>query len=474
MQPVSRWMIAAVLFMTFPPAAAADQVTLRNGATLSGKIVEEGEHAIILDLGGNSRVEIQRGEIRSITIDREKDARDQGSRNERETAPTDEGSRPGGDPETNPARESASPGKTDGSPGELQEDPGTQDPGRGTGGVQPSEETPAQDGSSGEEDPLADPEEQPTEEVGGDSEAARAAEERFVFLRDRFEGDPEGLAFAILAENVTIARRVVPLIAAFSGSGRRRGLATLLQQHEDGEVQRAAAAALASEEDSEVVSLFLDQLEIAPGSVQVEMLRRLRRTDDAEVIHRILGSAGKLHADALVEAAIVIRVVSSRVKPAPGTPGGIADPVSTLAEFLGGSPNSQDAAACLDLLYRLRRPGLVPVFERWAGAADPACRIIAVRALGACPDPEATDVLLLRYGAETNEDALVEYASALGARRSMRALDPLLQLASSTHPRVRRTALQVLSSQLGADYGEDWEAWQAAVRHAVQRVNRRD
>ncbi len=449
MRLLQRSLLLGALWVAIP-ASGADVVLLKNGERLRGTVLRQASDVVVLRLGDGAEVSISTRDLvqvmREVSPPRSVDPEPTPTEGQNPGFPTERSSGEAGTANSDPSRPAAI--------GNVSPAAEILPP---TGGV-PVQPTPEQPKAGAQQ---------------ADQEAPmNALDERYDYLEEKFGNDPVSFAQAVLGEDPALGLRAVADVARMIGNGRMRGLLLLLQ-HPDVKVGLACVKVLAGDKDEVVLPVFLQQLPAAPGELQQVYLRRLRRSADREVSRQILGAAGKLDPAAWADAAHVLRAIWYRLDGSTSM-NGPNDPVPMLVEALAAAPDPRPAAAMLDFLIRLRRPGLLPVFGQWAESTDVKCRVLAVRGIGLSPEFDATGALLSRYAQETSQEVQVEYARALGARQSLDALAALLELMQNPATAVRTVARETLKVQLGVDHADDLEAWRASIEDTVRRVNRRD
>lgn len=428
----------------------ADAVTLDNGAVLYGDLVTETDQVVVLRPSAGGEISIPRPRVTAIVRTPRAPAA-QGPAHPAGSTPT-----PAPAPGPHAAQASPAPPASPGAgkpalPGEKPLAVKAGSAPAAPPGVAPSADKPA---------------------AGPDAEETPAQVAAWLEgLRVRWQGDSVAMASAAVHESPARAGALVDAVARTTDLKRHEALLFLVRSCPHTSVRVACVEALAGEPDHECLVPFLDLLDQTPGAVQTALLARIRRADQPDPIRRIIEVCGRLDEEALPEAGATLRSLALRCGQAPaGARAEVIDPVALLARNLAADLEPKTAAAHLDLLIRVRGPGLVETFARWLQSPDAKCRRLAVRGLGLLPETGATSILTRACMREADPTVQLEYVQALAQRAPLDSLPGLLDLLLSPHEPVRQAAHDLLAKYLNQDCGSDPESWRNAARQAVERL----
>ena len=112
---------------------------------------------------------------------------------------------------------------------------------------------------------------------------------------------------------------------------------------------------------------------------------------------------------------------------------------------------------------KLQTPGAMDLIEKGLDDDSIKVRMEACRALGTRPEESAARLLASTAGTETDEDVRQAALDAIGNHRGKIALDALRIALNDRNPATRDLAIQSLRKTTGKNYGDQPEAWIAAL-----------
>jgi HEAT repeat protein len=275
-------------------------------------------------------------------------------------------------------------------------------------------------------------------------------------VQELAEMEPE--AHAYLASQLEVASRsLVPLIGSVLSRTKSPMAAPYLNRllgHENPQVRKQAAAALATngessdasflipvlrDKDPEVLGAAIATLSIIGEESAFDAIAPLCLEEDREVRTQALGALSSLASKHDLKERLV----------------------RTLSETLASAP----ANRILDLLGALASTGDVeaaPAIAKMLDSEQVEIRKAAADGLSRIAGPDVADEIVARVGREDNAEVRVALAGAAAKAKAVDAMDELAAWLEDENGGVRKAALDALRALSRTDFGPDrakWEEW---------------